>query len=257
MMRAMPIDAQELPRRTKKLLLVSPAARRTPATVRRLRRALTWARRKFELRDKRDWGPGPWQDEPDVVLFTHAGLQCVILRHIAVTGALNGYVVVPPEHPWWGKDRRECMATPQCPLEEGIDFDYMAQSGFPVPPVGSRMRDAMAERMWNCDHTPVHILDAHGGITYGGPLHAPPDWREVGWAFGFDTGHAGDLAPKTEALLRVTRTLCPDPVLEHFEQMKARVPIPFRDTYKDLPYVRHHVEQLAEQLALVHQVVQP
>ena len=25
---------------------------------------------------KRAWGPGPWHDEPDLVRFTHLGLDC-------------------------------------------------------------------------------------------------------------------------------------------------------------------------------------
>jgi len=193
---------------------------------------------------KKAWGQGLWQNEPDVVEFQHAGLHCVVTRHMTVTGALCGYVVVPPAHPWWGKDRRECTAMPQCPLEEPID--WTALPGFPVPPQGSRMRHMMDERYWNCEHTPAAILDAHGGITWGDPLHVPPDWREIGWAFGFDCGHAGDLCPLSDATLESISSEG-----RALVQRRRSIDGPFREVYRDLPYVRLEVERLAEQLALI------
>lgn len=50
--------------------------------------------------DKSTWGPGPWQDEPDRVDFTHAGLTCLALR--GHHGVWCGYVAVPPGHPLHG-----------------------------------------------------------------------------------------------------------------------------------------------------------
>jgi hypothetical protein len=51
--------------------------------------------------DKSDWGPGPWQDEPDRVDFVHAGFACFVKRNHH--GNLCGYVGVPCEHPAYGK----------------------------------------------------------------------------------------------------------------------------------------------------------
>lgn len=51
------------------------------------------------LSDKKNWGPGPWQDEPDHVEFEHAGLPCILHRNKHVTGAWCGYAVVTPGHP--------------------------------------------------------------------------------------------------------------------------------------------------------------
>jgi hypothetical protein len=52
--------------------------------------------------DKSEWGPGPWQDEPDLVEFRHVGLPCVIRRH-EEWGQFCGYVGIPPTHPDHGK----------------------------------------------------------------------------------------------------------------------------------------------------------
>jgi len=47
--------------------------------------------------DKRPWGAGPWQDEPDRVEWEHAGLPCLALRNHY--GNWCGYAAVPPGHP--------------------------------------------------------------------------------------------------------------------------------------------------------------
>lgn len=52
--------------------------------------------------DKSQFGDGPWQTEPDRVEWRYLGLPCLIVRN--EMGALCGYVGVPPEHPWHGKD---------------------------------------------------------------------------------------------------------------------------------------------------------
>lgn len=51
--------------------------------------------------DKTDWGPGPWQQEPDRVDFVHAGIACFAKRH-QTFGSWCGYVGVPREHPLYG-----------------------------------------------------------------------------------------------------------------------------------------------------------
>ena len=47
---------------------------------------------------KREWGPGPWQDEPDFARWTDrpTGLRCAIVRS-DISGALGGYVEI--DHP--------------------------------------------------------------------------------------------------------------------------------------------------------------
>lgn len=50
--------------------------------------------------DKTEFGPGPWQDEPDRVEFEHAGLPCLLKR--GPMGVWCGYAAVPPGHPLHG-----------------------------------------------------------------------------------------------------------------------------------------------------------
>ena len=45
---------------------------------------------------------GPWDNEPDRVEFTHAGLTCLLLRNSGL-GNWCGYVGLPPGHPAYGK----------------------------------------------------------------------------------------------------------------------------------------------------------
>lgn len=51
--------------------------------------------------DRTGWTAGPWDGEPDRVEWRHAGVACLIVRSVS-TGALCGYVGVPPAHPWHG-----------------------------------------------------------------------------------------------------------------------------------------------------------
>lgn len=54
--------------------------------------------------EKKEWGDGPWQSEPDRVEWrSQKGLPCLIVR--GSVGALCGYVGVPKGHPAYGKDR--------------------------------------------------------------------------------------------------------------------------------------------------------
>lgn len=49
--------------------------------------------------------PGPWASEPDHVEWTdtESGLECRIVRHPGA-GHLCGYVQLPADHPWHGRD---------------------------------------------------------------------------------------------------------------------------------------------------------
>lgn len=59
------------------------------------------------IHTKSEWGPGPWQDEPDRLEWRHAsGLPCLIVR--GFIGSLCGYVGVPPEHPLYMRDYADC-----------------------------------------------------------------------------------------------------------------------------------------------------
>ena len=57
----------------------------------------------YHLDDKTEWGPGPWQDEPDKMqwLDDATGLPCLIVRNHF--GSLCGYVGVSKGHPAYKK----------------------------------------------------------------------------------------------------------------------------------------------------------
>lgn len=202
---------------------------------------------------KRDWGPGPWQDEPDTYRWTHADLHCYVFRHMLVTGGLNGYVAVTPDHPWWGKTYNECIATPTCDTAPPPDFNEWARVGLPVPPEGSRMRSMMSEPRWSCSHQIDSLIEVHGGVTYAGPMTAINDEHEehFDWGFGFDTGHAGDVTPAMDATLRMIYLSKPGGAAEWAEHVRIMHSGPFGNTYKNLAYVKAETERLAEQLAIV------
>jgi len=166
-----------------------------------------------------------------------------------VTGSLNGYVAVTPEHPWWGKDYNECVATPQCDPDPPFDFDGMPR-GFPVPPPS--IRRTMNELRWSCAHKPEALLEVHGGVTYGGPMLVIAGDEEEGfaWGFGFDTGHAGDVTPAMDATLRQIYLERPGGAREWAERERIMKAGPLGNTYKDFAYVKHETERLAEQLAI-------
>jgi hypothetical protein len=74
------------------------------------------------LFNKSQWSPGPWQDEPDRVTWTDAetGMSCRISR--SYTGALCGYVAVPPGHPLVGISSAEVAERHELPSHGGITF---------------------------------------------------------------------------------------------------------------------------------------
>ncbi len=51
---------------------------------------------------KSEWGPGPWQDEPDRLEWRHQGVPC-LLRRSPILGTWCGYAAAEPGHPWHGQ----------------------------------------------------------------------------------------------------------------------------------------------------------
>jgi hypothetical protein len=103
--------------------------------------------------DKSDWGPGPWQDEPDRVKWVCEGFNCLILR-VEGLGHLCGYVEIPPRHPWYrsapddftilchGGITYDCSERPGSGLESGfrwVGFDAAHARDF-APGSDARLR---------------------------------------------------------------------------------------------------------------------
>lgn len=159
-------------------------------------------------------GDGPWNDEPDKAQWIDeaTGLDCLIVR--GPSGALCGYVGVPPEHPWHG-------------LDYGQHFDV---------PCADRESDSYC---YGHGHRPDELVKVHGGLTFAsscaenapegyGICHvlAPGRPADVWW-FGFDCAHAWDVSPKYD---------------HHFVD---------DETYRTVDYVEGECANLARQLAAV------
>lgn len=112
--------------------------------------------------DKRSWGDGPWQDEPDKEQWADSvtGLPCLLKRNMF--GALCGYVGVSEGHPWFGVRTDDISAE----VHGGVNYADFCEDGDEA-------------------HTICHV-----------PAPGEPD--RVYW-LGFDCGHGWDIQPGMEA----------------------------------------------------------
>lgn len=121
--------------------------------------------------DRSEWGPGPWDGEPDKVSWTDAatGLPCLAVRGNPRMGNWCGYVAVEPGHPLHGKGYD--------------DLDVEVHGGL-----------TFADSCW--DDGPVEAAVCH--------VPEPGKPADVWW-FGFDCGHAFDIVPGMEARMKSAR----------------------------------------------------
>jgi len=115
------------------------------------------------FKDKAEWGKGPWVNEPDKVQWQDeaTSLPCLIVR-APVTGALCGYVGVPPSHPLYQKEYSD--AENEVSVHGGLTFS------------GKCMEDGDEESVI---------------------CHKVEDGEDDNvWWLGFDCAHAFDLAPR-------------------------------------------------------------
>lgn len=125
--------------------------------------------REYRTYDKSDWGPGPWQDEPDKIQFTDrvTGFPCLIVRNHG--GALCGYVGVPEEHKAYHKHYDDELLR-SIRVHGGLTFSA------PCTKNGSE------------DRSICHIPS--------------PGESDNIWWLGFDCAHSGDVSPAMDARLR-------------------------------------------------------
>lgn len=168
----------------------------------------TPSERSYTTVDKSAWGAGPWQDEPDKLQWLDAatGYDCLVVR--GPSGAICGYVGLPPEHPCHGANYESVRAP----------------------------RDKDGDRVW---------IEVHGGLTFAGLCqedvsedqgicHVPlPGRPDKVWWLGFDCAHAYDILPG-RAAREVTQ------IYEPFTVSGS--------SYRDVGYVRREVAKLADQL---------
>ncbi len=163
---------------------------------------------------------GPWGDEPDKVQWVDeaTGYDCLIVR--GPSGALCGYVGLPPEHPFYELDYSQIEGT----------WDYETHSEKP----------------------PLAEIRVHGGLTFadfctpGEPIEGICHIAEHGatekpWWLGFDCAHVDDDHPQERVVAASMREIYGD---------RWRID-PYRRVYRDIAYVKQEVRDLAAQLKAV------
>lgn len=113
---------------------------------------------------KSDWGSGPWLSEKDELFWEDKGYGCLILRS-PVTGCLNGYIAIGPEHPWYNLEKE--------------DIDANVHGGFTYKGANYKVADI-----------------GHPSYDHLGYI--------VIW-LGFDTGHTFDYMPAIAAYLTTVK----------------------------------------------------
>lgn len=172
------------------------------------------------FRDREGWDAGPWDDEPDKVVWVDDATQldCMIVRNRM--GALCGYVGVTPAHPWHGLGYGSCAEG--CLTVDVDATEYVEGCGY--------------------EHAVDAKLEVHGGITFAAACHGvvchKHDDESAGptWWFGFDCAHAWDVMP---AMAARERALGLGPLSGE------------NDVYRDMDYVIGECESLALQLTAV------
>lgn len=194
---------------------------------------------------KIDWGPGPWQNEPDLEKWIDpdTGLQCMIKRNM-MSGNLCGYVGVTTKHLAHGLNSdglNKAVSDSYSKANRSIlikakgDFSKVKLKKHPSP-----RRVAAVQ---------LQEIKVHGGLTWAGPF----DVNDLWW-FGFDCSHAFDAAPGIEAVM-ASLDVRPDLSLE--ESLSTRRMKSFlkqtqiRNVYRDFSYVKSEVTELAKQLAAI------
>jgi len=113
--------------------------------------------------DKKEWGKGPWKEEPDKVQYTdeNTGYPCLIVR--GPSGALCGYVGISKSHPYYARPYDEIAEIRESPSVHG----ELTYSEF-------------------CNEED----------TQKGVCHIPMEGEEHKvWWLGFDCAHLGDYCP--------------------------------------------------------------
>jgi hypothetical protein len=179
--------------------------------------------------DKRGWPRGPWDDEPDHVVFasnTKPRFRCLVLRD-AESGAFGGYVRVVRKHPLSGFGLKEPRVMALAVLN-GVSY---AQAG----PFGGSD--------WHFGFTSSIILDYCPGFK-AFSLHAATDIvrrADLG-ELPKGTITAADVAEARLRLPELRRE-----VAESYDASRDSTPL--RPKYHRYAFVRAETEKLAAQLA--------
>ena len=113
--------------------------------------------------DRSDWGPGPWDEEPDKVSWIDeaTSLPCIAVRNRV--GSWCGYAAVNPGHGWHGQGPDDVPAE----VHGGLTFADSCNDDGPI------------------EHSVCHVPE-------------PGQPADVWW-LGFDTSHWRDYSPGLRA----------------------------------------------------------
>ena len=112
------------------------------------------------------YGEGPWIDESDELEGWHMGLRFLVLR-MPGTGVLNGYVEIPPQHPW---SVRPEFTRAQIVIHGGLTYARHEYPGF-----GKALRKTRA--LW------VGFDTGHAGDLQPGLASAIQIFRDFGYTY--------------------------------------------------------------------------
>jgi len=157
----------------------------------------------------------PWDKEPDELNGSYSGLLLHMRR--GTFGAWCGYVGIPKEHPWFGKQYSDKVEVPDSIRNRKIDTDQVG--------ILNLLCAAFSETETDETLSIVLALDVHGGLTYAED-HKPHQKPDGLWWFGFDCAHLGDFMPAYDDQYGIPE-----------------------GTYRTAEYVKKECEKLAEQLA--------
>lgn len=150
----------------------------------------------------------PWENEPDKKVFEYKGFGCKVLRHDSMK-FLCGYVHIPIL-----KQAKGRMAQFQ---------SFFIEYGLIEDDDGSNVYYQFDE---------IFDIRVHGGITFSRVIE---ENDQKFFVIGFDCGHAGDLIPSMESILR-------RPIFGHAD------PIFGSDIYRDMNYVESECKSMVDQL---------
>lgn len=136
-----------------------------------------------------EWGPGPWDGEPETDQFwtdPATGYRCAVSR--GPSGAWCGYVALPDDHPLHGVSYSSDMPDRLAGAAERVMEGEIGKRGpMNVFVIAGRGRCYAGD-----------LLDVHGSVTYSGEGRFKD---HPGFWYGFDCSHAGDLSPAFEKFL--------------------------------------------------------
>ena len=203
---------------------------------------------EYRTKDKSDWGTGSWQEEPDKKQWRDeaTGLPCLIVRNHS--GALCGYVGVPPEHRLYqssydadGVDVEvhggltfASLCAPTLTHEAWEKWRASVYAGraeaerFPEGDAARRLKEN-AEALENYE---IAVANREAQAICHIPSEGEPDHV---WWFGFDCAHYMDFSPA---------------YAKRYGDRESN-----DEMYRDFEYVTAEVTNLASQLAaLTHRL---